>query len=196
MSTFGPRSQTTRPVAPDVEKHNDAVRFSQINPEAAIAKAEQLPEGDKRAATMLEVARGMAGHNPERAAELIAEAERGAMPPSEEMQLSLISARASVAAAQDKKDELQELLQRGFEWANRVMLDQQRTGGVHSVAGLGQLVQIGAQNNPDSTIAFVQNISPSDLKAHLLFEAAAALILPARRPIGSRQQQKSEKPDQ
>src|SRR6266850_1825385 len=105
------------------------------------AKAEQLPDDNKRASTMLEVARTIAGDYPERAAELIVEMQRRNKPIDDELQLNLISAQASVAAAQDKKNELHELLQRGLEAANHIILEQQRTDTLHFVDGVASLVQ-------------------------------------------------------
>jgi hypothetical protein len=52
---------------------------------------------------MLEVARGMAGDHPKRAAELIAETQGKNPPTDEEMQFNLISAQASVAAPQKQE---------------------------------------------------------------------------------------------
>jgi hypothetical protein len=88
---------------PVTEARMDSIGLSRRNPEAAIAKAEQLPDDDKRASTMLEVSRGMAGDYTERAAELIAETQSKNPPTDDEMQFNLISAQASVAAAQNKK---------------------------------------------------------------------------------------------
>jgi hypothetical protein len=179
---------------PNAETRMDAVRLSLINPEMAIAKAEQLPDDDKRTSTMLEVARRIAGDYPERAAELIAESQRGNKPTNDEMYVNLISAQAFVAAAQNKRrDELDELLQHGFESANRVILEQQRTGGVHFVPCLICLVQIGIQNDPDLTITFIQSLSPPYLKANLLLSAASALSMGRRVPLRFRPQQRAEK---
>jgi len=44
------------PADPAAETLMDALRLSRINPEAASAKAKQLPDDDKRTSTMLEVA--------------------------------------------------------------------------------------------------------------------------------------------
>jgi len=63
--------------------------------------------------------------------------------------------------------------------------------GNSKIWGLGQLVQIGMQNDPDSTIAFLPGIPASWLKADLLLGAASATIMQARLPLGSGQ--KSEK---
>jgi hypothetical protein len=187
---FGPegQSQNMRSPDPGAEMRMDAMRLSFINPEAAIAKAEQLPDDDKRASTMLEVARGIAGDYPERAAELVSEAQRGNRPTDYEMHVNLTSAQVFVAVAQDKKEELHELLQRGFDSANRIILEQQRTGDMHFVAGLGPLVQIGIQNDPDLTITFVESLSPSYLKAELLLGAATGLSIGRRLPLSSRPQ--------
>jgi hypothetical protein len=174
----------------------DAARLSYINPEAAIAKVKQLPDDDKRAGTMLEVARGIAGDYPERAAELIAESQRGNKPADDEIYLNLISAQVFVAAAQDKKNELHQLLQRGFESANHIILEQQRTGNIRFVVGLVPMVQIAIQNDPDLTITFIESLSPSHLKAELLLEAASGLGMGVRLPLSSRPQQRVEKPAQ
>ena len=195
--SFGPerRPQNMQSPDPSAETRMDAVRLSHIAPEAAIAKAEQLPDDNKRAGTMLEVARDIAGDYPERAAELIAETQGGNKPTDDQLHLNLISAQAFVAAAQNKKDELHELLQRGFESANHIILEQQRTGALQFVAGLGPLVQIGIQNDPDLTITFIEGISPSSLKAELLLGAASALSLRMRLPLSSRPQQRATKQD-
>jgi hypothetical protein len=177
-------------VDPGAETRMDAVRLSHINPEAAITMAEQLPDDDKRASTMLEVARGIAGDYPERAAELIAESQNGNKPTDDQLQLNLISAQAFVAAAESKKGDLDELLQRGFESANRILLEQQRTGAIQIVAGLGPLVQIGIQNDPNLTVTFIESLSPSYLKAELLLGAASAVSMRRSLPFSSRPQQK------
>ncbi|MGB9464582.1 MAG: hypothetical protein WBR10_05675 [Candidatus Acidiferrum sp.] len=192
---FGPARQPRNMQSVDsgAEARMDAVRLSHINAEAAIKKAEQLPDDDKRTSTLLEVARGIAGDYPERAAELIAESQSGNKPTDDQLQLNLISAQAFVAAAESKKDDLDELLQRGFESANRILLEQQRTGTIQIVAGLGPLVQIGIQNDPNLTVTFIESLSPSYLKAELLLGAASALSMRRPLPFGSRPQQKKEK---
>jgi hypothetical protein len=181
---------------PATEMRMDAVGLSHSNPEAAIAKAEQLPDDDKRTRTMLEVARGIAGDSPERAAELIAETQRKNQPTDDEMHFNLISAQAFVAAAQNKKDELHEQLQRGFESANRILLEQQSTGDIHFFAGLAPMIQIGMQNDPDLTITFIESLPSSYLKAEVLLEAASALSMGRRLPLSSRPQQRVDKPYQ
>jgi len=173
---------------PATEARMDAIGLSRSNPEAAIAKAEQLPDDDKRANTMLELARGMAGDHPERAAELIAETQGKNPPTDEEMQSNLISAQASVAAAQNKKDELHELLQRGFASASRILLEQQSNGDIHFFPGLGLMIQIGIQNDPDLTTAFIESLPVSYVKAEAPLIAASALNMRRRLPLSSRQQ--------
>jgi hypothetical protein len=184
MGKFGVEPKNVRPPDPSGERGADALIFSHINPEVAIAKAEQLPDDDKRASTMLAIARAIAGDYPERAAELIIEIQRRNKPIDDEMQLNLISAQASVAAAQDKKNELHELLQRGLEAANHIIREQQRTDSLHFVDGVASLVQIGIQNDPNLTISFLQSLSPSDTKAALLLEAAWALSKRQSIPVG------------
>jgi hypothetical protein len=191
---FGPGGQArnVKSANPEAEASLDAVRFSHINADAAIKKAKQLPDDDKRTSTLLEVARGIAGDYPERAAELIGESQSGINPTDDQSQLNLISAQTFVAAAESKKDDLNELLQRGFESANRILLEQQRTGAIQIVAGLGPLVQIGIQNDPSLTVSFIESLSPSYLKAELLLGAASALNMRRPLPFSSRPQQKNE----
>lgn len=181
---FGMEPKNVRPLDPSGERREDALIFSHIDPEIAIAKAEQLRDDDKRASTMLEVARTIAADYPERAAELIVKIQRRNKPIDDELQLNLISAQASVTAVQDKKNELHELLQRGLEAANHIILEQQRTGTLHFFDGVASLVQIGIQNDPNLTISFLQSLSPSDTKAALLLEAAWALSKRKSIPVG------------
>lgn len=184
MGMFGVEPKSVRPLEPPVERATDALVFSRINPEVASAKAEQLPEGDKRASTMLEVARTIANENPERAAELVVEAQRGNKPIDDELRLNLISAQASVVAAQNRQNELHELLQRGFAAASHIILEQQETGTLHFVDGVASLVHIGIRNDPNLTVSFLQSLPPSDTKAALLLEAAWTLRNRQRIPVG------------
>jgi hypothetical protein len=187
-SIVGPRRpEDMRSEDPATETRMDAVGLSRRNPEAAIAKAEQMPD-DERARTMLEVARGMAGDHPERAAELIAETQSKNPPTDDGMQFNSISAQASVAAAQNKKDELHELLQRGFASANRIVLEQQRSDDIHFFPGLGLMIQIGIQNDSDLTIAFMESLPTSYVKAEAFLIAASALNMGRRLPFSSLQQ--------
>jgi hypothetical protein len=202
LKNFGPKwwlSMTTRPPRgkeADEDARMDAMMMSNINPEAAIAKAEQLPEGSKRADTVVEIARGIAGDQPERAQELIAEVEGSNKTDIPELQIEVISAKASVAAAQDKKDELRELLQQGFALATPLITELKKSGDVAFVRGLPQLVQTGMKNDPDSTITFVQGLPPSWLKANLLLGVAGALDRQRRQPVGPQQTQRSPKSNQ
>lgn len=195
MGYFGVEPKNTRPPNPSRERTAEVLTFSHINPEVAIAKAEQMPDDDRRASTMLEVAHTIASDHPERAAELVMEVQRRNRPIDDEMQLNLISAQASVAAAQDKKNELHELVQRGLEAASHIILEQQRTDTLHFVDGVASLVQIGIQNDPNLTISFLQGLPPSDTKAALLLEAAWALSKRNQVPLSSQQQQRVERPD-
>ena len=178
---------------PNEDTSMDALRLAHINPEAAVAKAEQLPEGDRRASTMLSIASLIAGKQPERAHELIAEVASNNKTGMPDFQLQVISARASLAAAQDKQDELRELLQEGFALATPIITDLQANGRDAFVPGLAPLVQIGMQNDPDTTTTFVQSLPASLLKANLLLGAASALTMKIRLPIGSRELPKPEK---
>jgi hypothetical protein len=188
-SIVGPgRPEDMQSEDPATETRIDAIGLSRSNPEAAIAKAEQLPDDDKRASTMLEVSRGMAGDHSERAAELIAETQSKNPPTDDEMQFNLISAQASVAASQNKNDELHELLQRGFASANRILLEQQRSDDIHFFPGLGLMIQIGIQNDSDLTTAFMESLPTSYVKAEAFLIAASALNMGRRLPFSSRQQ--------
>jgi hypothetical protein len=180
----------------DAETQMDALSLAHINPEAAIAKTEQLQDEDKRASAMLEVARAIAGDYPERAAELIAETQRRNKPNDDQMQMNVILAQVFVAAAQNKKDELHELLQQGFESANHLLLEEQRTDGIPFIADLEPLVQVGIQNDPDLTMTFIASLSPPSLKTALLLEAATALSLGRRLPFSTRPQQSVDRLDQ
>jgi hypothetical protein len=173
--------------SPD-EIRMDAIALSRSSPEAAIAKAQELPDGDRRTSTMLEVARGVAGDRPERAAELIAETQYNNQPSDDEMHFSLISAQASVAASQNKQAVLHDLLQRGFESADRILLEQQRTGEIHFFAGLGPLVQVGMQNDRELTASFIDSLPASYLKADIMLGAASALSMGRRLPLSKRPQ--------
>lgn len=185
-----PQAVIRRPKDSNAENAMDAVRLANINPEPAIARAEQLPEGERRADTILSIASNIAGKQPERAQELIAEVEGSNRTDIPELQLDVVSVKAAVAAGQDKKDETRELLQQGFALATPIIVKLEESGNVPFVPGLGQLVQIGMQNDPDSTITFLQSVPRSWLKANLLLGAASALTMKTHLPIGSRELQK------
>ena len=186
---IGPPRSSTKP---EQQTHADAVSLSLVNPDAAIAQARQLPE-DHRSSTLLDIARNLSGDYPERAAELIAEIQGENKRINDEASVNLISAQAFVAASQNKKDQLRELLQDGFASANRVILEQQRAGDVDFFTGLGPLVQVGVDNDPDLTIPFIESLPPSFVKAELLLTAASDLSMGTRVPLKFQQQQKVEK---
>jgi hypothetical protein len=188
-SIVGPRRpQVMRSGDSADEIRMDAVGLSHSNAEVAIAKMQQLPDDDKRASAMLEVARGVAGDHPERAAELIAETQPKTQPTDDELHFNLISAQASVAASQNKQAVLHNLLQRGFESANHILVEQQRTGEIHFFPGLGPLVQVGMQNEPELTTSFIDSLPASYLKADVLLGAASALGMERRLPLSNRPQ--------
>jgi hypothetical protein len=111
-----------------------------------------------------------------------------AKPTDDEMQFNSISAQASAAAAQNKKDQLQELLQRRFAYANGILLQQQRSDDIHFFPGLGLMIQIGVQNDSDLTTAFLESLAASYLQAEAFLLAASALNMGRRLPFSSRQQ--------
>ena len=182
---FGPPRRAAKAGAgPRSQASNDAIRAAHINPDAAVAKAEALPAGPERSFTLLEVARTISGNNPDRAAQLVAEASSPTEAGDEESQVDVISVKASIAAAKGKQEELKTLLQSGFELAARFISPQ--PGPI--VAGIAPLVQLGIQNAPELTQAFFQTIPPSLTKARLLLGAAEALDLRQRLPIPSQPQ--------
>ena len=194
MSLGARQPQNLAPADPSEELHMEAIRLSHIDAEAAIAKAERLPV-DGRASTMLEVAREIACDHPERAAELIVETQRGNQT-NGDAQLNLISAQASLAAAQHNTDDLHQLLGRGFDAANQLVSEQQRMSNERLPAGLAPLVQIGIQNDLELTTAFIEGLPASYAKASLLLVAASALGIHKLLPLSSRPQQRAEKPNQ
>jgi hypothetical protein len=85
------------------------------------------------------------------------------------------------------------LLQQGFGLATPIILELQKSGDVFFVPGLGQLVRTGMQNDPASTITFVQTLPASGLKANLLLAIAMGLTMPPRGPKNSQQAPGPEK---
>ncbi|HVH85412.1 MAG TPA: hypothetical protein VM912_01720 [Terriglobales bacterium] len=181
--SFGGRVGAPRPQVPsrdpEAEARSEAMHFSHLNADVAIAKAKQLPAGPERASTLLQVARDIAGDHPEQAASLIAEASGGTQGSDDATQLNVISAEAYVAAAEQNTSVLHELLQQGFALANRIALAEPR--GVSEAS----LVQIGIQYEPDLAMAFLNGLPPSYMKAQLLMEAASSLNLRRRLPLSS-----------
>lgn len=188
--TFGGTLVSSRTPPPprtdaNAETEIDALRLAHINPEVALAKAEQLPAGPDRASTLLEIARAIAANHPEEATNLIAQAKTEAQA-NPQLQVGVISAQAFLAAAQNNQSQLRDLLQQGFATANQYLL-----GGQNKfVSSPGPLVQIGIQNEPDLTTTFLQGLPASQFKAQLLIEAAAALSMRRRLPLDSPQQPK------
>jgi len=131
------------------------------------------------------VARGVAGDRPEQAAQLIDRTQSTIGSEDHQKQLSLISAQASVAAAQNQQEELRNLLQRGFILAGPLVSESQTPLVFSFASGLMSLVQIGAQNEPNLTVAFLQSLPPLRLKAELLL-AVDAMQMPMKLPLGSR----------
>ena len=175
-----PRTQAP---SPEAEARADAFHLAHVNADAAIAKAQELPPGPQRASTLLQVAREIAGDHPEQAANLIAQAkgEQG----DDANQLNVISAEAYVDAAERNNTALHDLLQQGFALASRLTSEGPRGFGT-----AGSLVQIGIQNEPDMTVAFLQTLPPSHAKAQLLIEAASSLNMRRRLPLSSGAQPK------
>jgi hypothetical protein len=192
--SFGPAgTPQNRQTARNYQAYMDAVGLSYTNPAEAISRAEALPD-EQRTRALLQIARGTASSNPERAAALINEIQQESKPMDEETSLDFLSARASVAAAQNNDRALHELLEQGFAVANRVIQEQQRTGEIRLVM-LTPLVYIGTRNDPDLTIPFVESLPPSQLKADVLLAAASALVAKTHMTPASTPQQAAQKPN-
>ncbi|MGA7414755.1 MAG: hypothetical protein WBW33_30075 [Bryobacteraceae bacterium] len=186
---FGQPFRTRAPHTPagqNFQTEMDALALSNINADAAIAKAQQLPD-DQRGKTSLDVARIMAGEHPQQAADLIDSVQRDMNSADPRVQLNVISAQVSVAAAQGNPEALRELLKRGFDLATQLTGPVQGNPPNHFTAGLPPMVQIGIQNEPAMTVAFLDGVPPSSEKADLLLGAAEALAMQVRLPIGSPQ---------
>jgi hypothetical protein len=183
------------PAAGEIEMYEDAVRLAPTNAAEAIAKAEQLPD-DMRTSALLQVARSVSRYDPERAAGVIAEVQQEKKSMDEETFVDLISAQAFVAAAQNDQSGLRDALRQGFASANRLLLEQQRTGGNYfSLQALRPLVHIGMEKDPDFTMSFVDGLPPSGLKAELLLVVASALSTSRPPHIGAQAQKTAEKPN-
>jgi hypothetical protein len=194
---FGQRPKTMAartPAAQDFRTQMDALALSNINADAAIAKAQQLP-ADQRGKTSLDIARTMAGEHPQQAADLIDSVQRDLNSADPRIQLDVISAQVSVAAAEGNEEALRELLKHGFELATQVMDPNKGNEPGHYTRGLPPMVQIGIQNERKLTMAFLDGVPPSAEKAELLLGAAGGLAMGTRLPIGSRQPSRAASQD-
>ena len=118
--------------------------FRTQNPDVVISKVESLPYNDKRAATELDVIRGVAGDRPQEAAQLIDKAQSANGSDDNRKQLNIISAQASVAAAQNQQEQLRLLLQRGFDLAGPLVAEPKAPGALPHIPGLAPMVQLAA----------------------------------------------------
>ncbi|HZS55020.1 MAG TPA: hypothetical protein VFA65_11495 [Bryobacteraceae bacterium] len=186
-ASFGRTSQTQKARVPDPEQETReaASLLSHTNPDVAISKVENLPNDEKGAATALDVARNIAARRPQQASELMEKAQNTAAIDDNRKQLNIVSAQVSLAAARNQQEQLQQLLQRGFELA-RPLVAQSTDLGPPFITGLPSMVQIGMQNYPEMTAEFLKNLAPVRMKAELLIAAAGALQLHTRLPVGSR----------
>jgi hypothetical protein len=173
----GPASSSPVP-HDDASVQMDAIRLSSANPESAIAKAGEVQDPGLRAATKLDVARGVARKDPGKAAQLIDEVQEISPTPDNEAQLNLICAQADLAARQGRSDELRQFTQQAFALASQIISEPQNSNALDDNRGLGHLSQIAMQTNPDLLLTFVRSLPPSFLKADKLWGAAAALQLP------------------
>jgi hypothetical protein len=178
--TFGGGAGPPKPMreGPISQAARDAMRLTHANPDAAVARAEALPAGAERSRTLLQVARGISGSKPDQAAQLVAEVSSAIDAGDDEMQLDVISVKTAIAAGKGDQEGVKNLLHSGYELAARFISAQTRP----FLDGLGGLVQLGIQNDPELTMRFFQQLPASELKAHLLLAAAEGLNLRKRLP--------------
>ncbi len=176
--------QSPRAVVPDpqAETREAAVRFSLMDPEAAIAKVGTLSDSDIRTESELNLARRLARSHPDQAAQLTSGAQSTPADDDPRKQLNVISAQVSIAAAQNQQQQLLQLLQRGFELAGPLVAQPLPPGAPPFIPGLPPMIQIAIQNYPDMTVKFLEGLPPERMKAELLIGAAAALQMPQRLP--------------
>lgn len=160
------------------EKETEALRMAHLNADSAIAKAGEIVPGPDRDRAFLALARSIAADRPEQARKLIAEVQNGKEKADDDRQFDMISAQAFLAAAQNRNDELRDLLRRGFALVSDRVSAQQNLP--FSPRGL---LQLGMQNEPDLTLAFLQALPPTETKALLLLNAASTLRLRVRLPL-------------
>jgi hypothetical protein len=100
-----------------------------------------------------------------------------------------------VAAGQNDQTSVHNILQQGFESANHIIAEQQKSPGIRSslIAVLPPLIHIGMENEPDFTIPFLEGLPPSRLKIELLLMAAEAVAY-GRQPPLAQAKQTAEKP--
>ena len=171
-----PAKPPARPPDPDVGIQSEALRLTHIDPDKAIARAEQLPAGPRRTNTLLDIARNIAASNPDRAAGLITEVSGGDPAGDAKMQINVISAQAFLLAGKHQQAELRDLLQHGFALTTS---NQELQEGI--IIGPAPLVELGIQNEPEMTLTFIQGLPPSAMKAELFLSAASGLSL--RQPL-------------
>lgn len=193
--SFGPELSSQNPsTAKYQETYQEAIHLSHVNANEAIAKAEQLP-ADMRNVALLQVARGIARYDPERAAAVIAKVQQENGYVDEQTSLDIISAQAFVAAGQNNDTAIHDILQHGFDLAKHIIVEQQNSPGnrFSLMAVLPPLIHIGMENEPDFTISFVEGLGPSRLKGELLLVAADG-VSHGRKPSAARVQDMTEKP--
>jgi hypothetical protein len=114
--TFWPKlPPTARPQNPNLQLQADAAQFSNINSDAAVAKAEQISDENLPTNTLLHIPGEISGNERERARKLITDAQTNTKNSDPGTQLNMIAAQVSLAAAQNRICDLRELLQRGFD---------------------------------------------------------------------------------
>ena len=173
---------------PEAEARDAVLRFSHSNPDVAISQVESMPPDEKQAAAELDLVRGIAARRPDQAAELLNKAQNAMGSDDARKQLNIISAQVSIAAAQNRQEDLQQLLQRGFQLAGPLVGEPLAPNGPPFLPGLPPMVQIGLKNYPDMTIEFLKNLPAVRMKAELLLAAVGVLEARARVPVSSRAQ--------
>ncbi|MGC2658914.1 MAG: hypothetical protein WA324_13230 [Bryobacteraceae bacterium] len=139
-------------------------------PDRALELLRTAPFGETgvpaRAATELDVIRGVAGDRPQEAAQLIDKAQSANGSDDNRKQLNIISAQASVAAAQNQQEQLRLLLQRGFDLAGPLVAEPKAPGALPHIPGLAPMVQLAAFQfgavRPGGRIKLIDQENPRD----------------------------------
>jgi hypothetical protein len=149
----------------------EAPLLANQNPDLAIAKLQQLPEGQDRTIAMLSVATTIAENDPQRADKLITDTPGYANDDYINSQRML--SRATVATKQRKLDEFQRLFKEISDMYR--LRDPRKTPAGLYLTALEGFVRLGAKDATDFTIDLVQKVPETEVKARLLWAAASAI---------------------
>ncbi len=179
--TLGPVAHGMPNVDSETQVH--AMNLARSNVEAAIARAKQSPDPNRRAATLLQLARDVAEENSQRATQIVTEIETGSPNPDPQLRLNLAATRLTIAAVTGDEQSANQLLRQACESARRQIAEMQQNGTILlALSGLETMVEIGVQTDPAVTFDFIQGLPPSPLKASALLSAAEGLSARVPRP--------------